>query len=77
MRSTRNTTEATAEGGAHDAQPKPMARKRDMYVKVYNATKRAMYTDQTGRFPITSSRESKYQVRHGGSRDGWQLHRLS
>ncbi len=31
-----------------------------MYVKVYDATKRAMYTDQTGRFPVTSSQRHKY-----------------
>ena len=31
-----------------------------MYVKVYDATKCAMYTDQTGRFPVTSSQGHKY-----------------
>ncbi|KAL7475096.1 LOW QUALITY PROTEIN: hypothetical protein ACHAW6_006934 [Cyclotella cf. meneghiniana] len=39
---------------------RPLQRQRDVYVKVYDATKCAMYTDQTGRFPVTSSQGHKY-----------------
>ena len=33
---------------------------KDAYLRVYDTTKRAMYTDQTGRFPVVSSRGNKY-----------------
>ncbi len=32
---------------------------KDIYIKIYNATKR-MHSNQTGRFPATSSRGNKY-----------------
>lgn len=35
---------------------RPIECKQDVYVKVYDSTKRPMYTDQTGRFPVTSSK---------------------
>ena len=38
----------------------PSNEKKDVYVKVFDATKKAMYSDQTGRFPVTSSRGHKY-----------------
>ncbi|KAL7483042.1 hypothetical protein ACHAW6_008693 [Cyclotella cf. meneghiniana] len=41
-------------------KPKPGDKHRDVYLRVFDATKRSMYTDQTGRFPITSSRGNKY-----------------
>ncbi len=31
-----------------------------MYVKVFDATKKAMYSNQTGRFPVTSCHGHKY-----------------
>lgn len=33
--------------------------KRDVYIQVFDATKQSMYTDQTGRFPITSAKGNK------------------
>jgi hypothetical protein len=33
---------------------------KDVYLRVYDATKKAMYSDQTGNFPITLSQGNKY-----------------
>ena len=40
--------------------PKPGEKHKDVYLRVFDATKKSMYTDQTGRFPLTSSRGNKY-----------------
>eukprot|EP00804_Cyclotella_cryptica_P014825 CCRYP_015027-RA/>CCRYP_015027-RA protein AED:0.12 eAED:0.12 QI:0/0/0/1/0.2/0.16/6/0/1256 len=37
-------------------KPTPGVKHKDVYLRVYDATKRAMYTDQTDRFPVVSSR---------------------
>ena len=42
------------------AQIQPVIKHKDVYVRVFDATKKTMYTDQTGRFPITSARGHKY-----------------
>jgi hypothetical protein len=41
-------------------KPQPGVKHKDVYLRVFDATKKAMYTDQTGKFPITSSRGNKY-----------------
>eukprot|EP00804_Cyclotella_cryptica_P018370 CCRYP_015487-RA/>CCRYP_015487-RA protein AED:0.13 eAED:0.11 QI:0/0/0/1/0/0.5/2/0/1281 len=41
-------------------KPTPGVKHKDVYLRVYDATKKAMYTDQTGRFPVVSSRGNKY-----------------
>ena len=41
-------------------KPNPGETHKDVYLRVFDATKKSMYTDQTGRFPITSSRGNKY-----------------
>ncbi|KAL7475055.1 hypothetical protein ACHAW6_000989, partial [Cyclotella cf. meneghiniana] len=38
----------------------PDIKHKDVYLRVFNATKKSVYTDQTGRFPIQSSRGNKY-----------------
>ncbi len=43
-------------------QPKPGVKHKDVYLWVFNATKKAMYTDQPGRFPITSAQGHKYTM---------------
>ncbi|KAL7483861.1 hypothetical protein ACHAW6_014204 [Cyclotella cf. meneghiniana] len=43
-----------------DEVPQPLGHREDVYIMVYDATKKAMYTDQMGRFPITSSHGHKY-----------------
>ena len=38
-------------------------KQKDVYLRVLDATKRSMYSDQTGRFPITSRKGSnKYMM---------------
>ncbi len=41
-------------------QHKPGIKHKDVYLIVFNATKKSMYSDQTGKFPITSARGNKY-----------------
>ena len=41
-------------------KPTPGVKHKDVYLRVYEATKKSMYTDQTGRFPVVSSRGNKY-----------------
>jgi hypothetical protein len=41
-------------------KPTPGVKHKDAYLRVYDATKKSMYTDQTGRFPVVSSRGNKY-----------------
>jgi hypothetical protein len=43
-------------------QPKPEVKHKDVYLRVFNATKKAMYTDQPGCFPITSAQGHKYTM---------------
>ena len=40
-------------------QPKPGVKHKDVYLRVLDATKKAMYTDQTGQFPIMSAQANK------------------
>lgn len=35
---------------------------KDVYLRVFDMTKKSMYTDQTGQFSITSSQGHKYQM---------------
>ncbi len=65
MRETRQGVRSTKiqaadEEGAGVSTIKPGVKKKDVYVRVFEATKRSMYTDQTGHFPITSARGHKY-----------------
>jgi hypothetical protein len=41
-------------------EPSPGVKHKDVYLRTFDATKKQMYTDQTGRFPITSARGNKY-----------------
>ena len=41
-------------------QPKPGVKHKDVYLMVFDATKKSMFSDQTGKFPITSARGHKY-----------------
>ncbi|KAL7478223.1 hypothetical protein ACHAW6_004002 [Cyclotella cf. meneghiniana] len=45
---------------AEDNVTSPIAQKKDVYEKVFDVTKKAMYSNQTGRFPVTSSLGHKY-----------------
>ena len=48
------------EEGEEGSITRPIERKKDVYVKVFDATKKAMCSDQAGRFPVISSRGHKY-----------------
>jgi hypothetical protein len=43
-------------------QPKPGVKHKDVHLQVFDATKKAMYTDQPGRFLITSAQGHKYTM---------------
>ena len=40
--------------------PQPGVKHKDVYLMVFDATKKSMFSDQTGKFPITSARGNKY-----------------
>ncbi len=54
------STKVIDEDAMLDFKPQPGVKHKDVYLRVFDATKKAMYTDQTGKFPITSSRGNKY-----------------
>ena len=41
-------------------KPKPGLKHKDVYLMVFDVTKKSMFSDQTGKFPITSARGNKY-----------------
>ncbi|KAL7477530.1 hypothetical protein ACHAW6_003338 [Cyclotella cf. meneghiniana] len=41
-------------------RPTPGVKHKDVYLRIFDATKKAMYSDQTGKFPITSRQGNKY-----------------
>jgi hypothetical protein len=41
-------------------QPKPGVKQKDIYLTAFDATKNSMFSDQTGKFPITSARGYRY-----------------
>ena len=41
-------------------KPKPGEKHKGVYLHVFDATKKSMYTNQTGHFPIMSSHGNKY-----------------
>ena len=41
-------------------KPTPGDKHKDVYLRVFDATKKATYSDQTGKFPIPSSQGNKY-----------------
>ena len=47
-----------------ETHPKPTLgiKIKDVYLRVFNTTKKAMYSNQTGRFPITSAGGHKYTM---------------
>ncbi len=41
-------------------KPKPGVKHKDVYLKVFDTTKKSMFSNQTGKFPITSACGNKY-----------------
>jgi len=44
------------------SKPAPGIKFKDAYLRVFDTTKKAMYKDQTGHFPITSAKGHKYTM---------------
>ena len=62
VRSTKVIDEdAMLEAETHP-KPIPGVKLKDVYLRVFDTTKKAMYTDQPGRFPITSPGGHKYTM---------------
>jgi hypothetical protein len=43
-----------------EVKPTPGVKKKDVYLRVFNADKKTMYTDQSGPFPRKSRRNNQY-----------------
>ena len=56
VRSTKIVDEDAMLGVKHQ----PSVKHKDVYLIVFDATKKSMFSDQTGKFPITSARGNKY-----------------
>jgi hypothetical protein len=54
------STKVPDEDAALQFEPTPGVKHKDVYLRVSDMTKKPMYSDQTGRFPITSSTGNKY-----------------
>eukprot|EP00970_Alexandrium_tamarense_P013001 scaffold3198_cov213-Alexandrium_tamarense.AAC.33 len=54
------STKVFDEDAMLEFKPTPGVKHKDVYLRVFDATKRPMFSDQTGKFPITSSRGNKY-----------------
>ena len=62
VRSTKVIDEDTMLEAETHPKPTPGIKIKDVYLRVFDTTKKAMYTDQTGRFPITSTGGHKYTM---------------
>ena len=63
MRQTRQgvrSTKIVDDDAMLGLKQQPGVKHKDVYLMVFDATKKSMFTDQTGRFPITSARGNKY-----------------
>jgi hypothetical protein len=56
----KQTRQGVDEDAMLNFQPSPGVKHKDVYLRVYDATKKAMYSDQTSKFPITSAQGNKY-----------------
>jgi hypothetical protein len=54
------STKVVDEDAMLAARHSPGVKHKDVYLRTFDATKKQMYTDQTGKFPITSARGNKY-----------------
>jgi hypothetical protein len=59
---TKVTDEDTTLKAKTHPKPTPGIKLKDIYLQVFDTTKKAMYTDQPGRFPITSASRHKYTM---------------
>jgi hypothetical protein len=65
MKQTRQGVQSTKvldEDALLQQPPTPGIKHKDVYLRVFDTTKKAMYTDQPGRFPITSAQGHRYMM---------------
>ena len=55
-------TQSNNQNNDPEFKPPPGIKMKDVYVRVYDTTKKTMCSDQTGRFPITSQKGNKYTM---------------
>eukprot|EP00804_Cyclotella_cryptica_P008147 CCRYP_004624-RA/>CCRYP_004624-RA protein AED:0.13 eAED:0.13 QI:0/0/0/1/0/0/3/0/1209 len=63
MRQTRQgvrSTKVPDKDALLEAKPKPGIKHKDVYLRVFDATRKPMYTDQSGPFPRNSRRNNQY-----------------
>ena len=63
MKQTRQgvrSTKVIDEDAMLNFQPSPGVKHKDVYLRVFDATKKSMYTDQSGPFPRKSRRCNQY-----------------
>eukprot|EP00804_Cyclotella_cryptica_P002577 CCRYP_010410-RA/>CCRYP_010410-RA protein AED:0.12 eAED:0.12 QI:0/0/0/0.5/0/0/2/0/1280 len=63
MRQTRQgvrSTKVPDEDAVLETKPKPGVKHKDAYLRVFDATRKTMYTDQSGPFPRKSRRNNQY-----------------
>ena len=54
------STKVPDEDAMLEFSPEPGVKKKDVYLRVFDATRKNMYTDQSGPFPIKSRRKHQY-----------------
>eukprot|EP00804_Cyclotella_cryptica_P028262 CCRYP_014618-RA/>CCRYP_014618-RA protein AED:0.29 eAED:0.29 QI:0/0/0/1/0.5/0.33/3/0/697 len=54
------STKVLDEDMLSEVKPTPGIKKKDVYLRVFDATRRSMYTDQSGPFPIMSKQKHRY-----------------
>ena len=63
MRQTKQgvrSTKIVDDGAIFGYKPKPGAKHKDVYLMVFDVTKKLMFSNQMGNFHITSARGNKY-----------------
>ena len=54
------STKIVDEDAMLGVKQQPGVKHKDVYLMVFDATKKSMFSNQTGKFPITSARGNKY-----------------
>jgi hypothetical protein len=54
------STKVLDEDAMLDSAPSPGVKHKDVYLRMLDGTKKAMYTNQTGKSPITSAQGNNY-----------------
>eukprot|EP00804_Cyclotella_cryptica_P017719 CCRYP_001156-RA/>CCRYP_001156-RA protein AED:0.37 eAED:0.37 QI:0/0/0/1/0/0/2/0/305 len=54
------STKVPDEDSVLEKKPKPGVKHKDVYLRVFDATRKTMYTDQSGPFPCKSRRNNQY-----------------